>query len=237
MKKLFALLLAVALVAAMSVTAFAEDYNDTGDKGMNITYTVAPAYTVTIPETVTIDAAGTEKTVSAADVVVNKGQYVSVALAAENNFTVTTAEGATLTYTVTANGVNVAAGDEILSVNPTDGKTGSAAITFAIDEDSIQYAGTYTGTATFTVAVKAVAVTTMTFSIWGEPFTAEVGMTWAEWVASPYNDGINNYDWIFVADEENVWADGDDGFFVLDENGEVSPSDLIVADYGYWTKA
>ena len=35
------------------------------------------------------------------------------------NFTVKTAEGAELTYTVTANGEAVAAGDEILAVNPT----------------------------------------------------------------------------------------------------------------------
>ena len=77
----------------------------------------------------------------------------------------------------------------------------------------------------------------MTFYVWGMPFTAEVGMTWAEWVASPYNDGNNSWGWIFEADEENVWDVESDGFFLLDENGEVSPSDLIVADYEYWTYA
>lgn len=113
MKKLFALLLAITMMATLSVTAFAADYDTAGDKGMNVTYSVAPAYTVTIPETVTIGANGTSATVSAEDVVVNKGQYVSVTLAADNNFTVKTTEGATLTYTVTANGEAVAAGDEI----------------------------------------------------------------------------------------------------------------------------
>ena len=157
MKKLFALLLAIALMATLSVTAFAADYDTAGDKGMNVTYSVNPGYTVTIPETVTIGAEGTEKTVSAEDVVVEKGQYVSVTLAADNNFTVKTTEGATLTYTVTANGETVAPGDEILAVNPADGKTGSASVTFDIDESSIQYAGTYTGSATFTIAVKPVS--------------------------------------------------------------------------------
>ena len=156
MKKLFALILAITMMATISVTAFAADYDTDGDKGMTVTYSVAPAYIVTIPETVTIGAGGTEKTVSAEDVVVNKGQYVSVALAADNNFTVKTAEGAELTYTVTANGEAVAAGDEILAVNPADGKTGSASVTFAIDESAIQYAGTYTGSAIFTIAVKDV---------------------------------------------------------------------------------
>ena len=110
MKKLFALLLAITMMATLSVTAFAADYDTTGDKGMTVTYSVAPAYTVTIPETVTIGADGTEKTVSAEDVVVEKGQYVSVTLAENNNFTVKTTEGAELTYTVTANGEAVAAG-------------------------------------------------------------------------------------------------------------------------------
>ena len=126
MKKLFALLLAITMMATLSVTAFAAEYDTTGDKGMTVTYSVAPAYTVTIPETVTIGAEGTEKTVSAEDVVVNKGQYVSVTLAADNNFTVKTTEGAELTYTITANGENIAAGGEVLAVNPADGKTGNS---------------------------------------------------------------------------------------------------------------
>ena len=153
MKKLFALLLAIAMMATLSVTAFAADYDTAGDKGMNVTYSVAPAYTVTIPETVTIGADGTEKTVSAEGVVVEKGKYVSVALAADNTFTVKTAEGAELPFTVTANGETVAAGGEILAVNPADSAAGTATITFDIDESTIQYAGTYTGTATFTIAV------------------------------------------------------------------------------------
>ena len=187
MKKLFALILAITMMATISVTAFAANYDTTGNKGMTVTYSVAPAYTVTIPETVTIGADGTEKTVSAEDVVVNKGQYVSVALAADNNFTVKTAEGAELSYTVTANGEAVAAGGEILAVNPADGKNGTATITFDIDESTIQYAGTYTGTATFTVAVKDAPVTLINFTIDGEPYQAEPGMTWAEWVESDYN--------------------------------------------------
>ena len=114
MKKLFALLLAITMMATLSVTAFAADYDTTGDKGMNVTYSVAPAYTVTIPTDVTID--GNSATISAEDVVVEKGQYVSVTLAENNNFTVKTTEGAELTYTVTANGEAVAPGGEILAV-------------------------------------------------------------------------------------------------------------------------
>jgi hypothetical protein len=177
-------------------------------RGMNVTYTVDPTYTVTIPETVTIGAEGTEKTVSAEGVIVEKGKYVSVTLDSNNDFTVRTAQGAELTYTVTANGQNVAAGDEILAVNPKDGKTGTANITFDIDETKIQYAGTYTGTAIFTIAVKDVAK--ITFSLWdNETFnlTAEEGMTWEKWIASEYNElGLTiDGDYITCSHGIRVW--------------------------------
>ena len=230
MKKLFALILASALMATLSVTAFAADYDTAGDKGMNVTYSVAPAYTVTIPETVTIGADGTEKTVSAEDVVVEKGKYVSVSLAADNDFTVATAEGAELTYTVTANDDNVAAGGEILAVNPTDGKTGTATVTFDIDETKIQYAGTYTGTATFTIAVKDAPKTIINFTIDGTSYQAEAGMTWAEWVADPAYNTVG-------LEKDGEWYIVDPSTNKAVFKGEwetCNPSDVIVADYEYY---
>ena len=222
MKKLFALLLAITMMATLSVTAFAADYDTVGDKGMNVTYSVAPAYTVTIPETVTIGADGTEKTVSAEGVVVEKGQYVSVTLAENNNFTVKTTEGAELTYTVTANGENVAAGGEILAVNPADGKTGTATITFDIDESAIKYAGTYTGSATFTIAVKDVPKTIINFTLNGESYQAEEGMTLCQWAESEYDVNDKYYaedgevlvhdSWGFV--EDTVIVDGEEYWMV-----------------------
>ena len=240
MKKLFALLLAITMMATLSVTAFAADYDTAGDKGMNVTYSVNPGYTVTIPETVTIGENGTSATVSAEDVVVNKGQYVSVTLAADNNFTVKTAEGAELAYTVTADGEAVAAGDEILAVNPADGKTGTATITFDIDESAIQYAGTYTGTATFTIAVKDVQKTIINFTIhdnWSQmtsSYQAEEGMTWAEWVESAYNNGG------FYSVYESVYW-GEDFWLILcnygktpiDDDYYVNAADVIQANTDY----
>ena len=206
-----------------------------------VTYEVAPTYTVTIPETVTIGADGTEKTVSAEDVVVEKGKYVSVSLAADNDFAVATAEGAELTYTVTANGENVAAGGEILAVNPTDGKTGSATVTFDIDESAIQYAGTYTGSATFTIAVKDVPPINFTmdssvFEEWIPGLTAnlqaEAGMTWGEWVESEYN--VDDY----VMGDWGIFPEGEDWVAVRDTqidgfDGIVLPTDEIIADNTY----
>ena len=200
MKKLFALLLTITMMATLSVTAFAADYDTEGDKGMNVTYSVNPGYTVTIPETVTIGADGTSATVSAADVVVNKGQYVSVTLAADNNFTMKTTEGAELTYTVTANGETVAAGGEILAVNPASADNGSTEITFAIN-DEIQYAGTYTGSATFTIAVKDVPVTIINFTIDGTSYQAEEGMNLGQWAESTYD--VNDE---YYLDQETNWV-------------------------------
>ena len=243
MKKLFALLLAITMMATLSVTAFAADYDTAGDKGMNVTYSVNPGYTVTIPETVTIGTSGTSAEISAADVVVEKGQYVSVTLAAENNFTVTTAEGATLDYTVTVNGANVAAGDEILAVNPADGKTGTATITFDIDESDIKYAGTYTGSATFTIAVKDVPVTIINFTLdtsyigqYVSGLTtnqqAEAGMTWGEWVESEYNvDGyVVDESWLpgTIAIPGEYWAITDGGY-----PNYVEYTDEIIANHTY----
>ena len=191
-------------------------------RGMNVTYTVNPTYTVTIPENVTIGAEGTEKTVSAQDVVVEKGKYVSVSLADNNNFTVSTPEGASLDYTVTANGETVAAGGEILAVNPTDGKSGTATLTFDIDESAIQYAGTYTGTATFTIAVKDAPKTIINFTIDGTSYQAEEGMTWAEWV-----DSASNTIGLYLSDS----ADGVywDWYCLFDATDAVKASDVIEA--------
>ena len=234
MKKLFALLLAITMMATLSVTAFAADYDTTGDKGMNVTYSVNPGYTVTIPETVTIGADGTEKTVSAADVVVEKGQYVSVTLAENNNFTVKTTEGAELTYTVTANGETVAPGGEFLAVNPADGKTGTATITFDIDETKIQYAGTYTGTATFTIAVKDVPKTIINFTIGEDTYQAEEGMTWAQWIESAYNNGG-----FYSAYESVYWGEGfwyilcNSGKTPIDDDYYVNAADVIQVNADY----
>ena len=246
MKKLFAIILTVAMLATLSVTALADDYTTEGDKGMTITYSVAPTYTVTIPSDVTIN--GSSTTISADDVVVEKGKYVSVSLDADNDFTVTTAQGATLTYTVTANSTAISAGDEILAVNPKDADNGSVTVVFAIDESAIQYAGTYTGTATFTIAVKDAPKTMINFTLdagWDEEWIeeyfpgltknlqAEAGMTWGEWLESDYN-----VDGFVMGEYEGICPEGEDWVAVRDTqidgfDGIVLPTDEIIADNTY----
>ena len=118
-----------------------------------VTYEVVPTYTVTIPATV---ALGETATIKAENVVVAKGKQVEVALTDANGFTVATPQGAELGYTVKNGETKVNEGETVLAVNPKDGKTGETTLSFVAPTE-IQYAGTYTGTATFTIAVKPVS--------------------------------------------------------------------------------
>lgn len=210
MKKLLSIVLALALALSLSVTAFAAG-DDTGDgtdtgtttqgttiqPGTNgepspssgdtqVNYSVAPAYTVTIPASVTIggENGSNTVTVSAEGVKVAKGKQVVVKLTGINEstdedgnttsdttFTVKTAEGASLTYTVQKGSDTIQKDGTVLTVasglnnetgedgTTTGASTGSAALTFALN-DTVQYAGDYTGTVTFTVSVDEVPETT-----------------------------------------------------------------------------
>ena len=152
---------------------------------VTVEYTVAPTYTVTIPATV---ALGETATIKAENVVVAKGKQVEVALTNANGFTVATPQGAELGYTVKNGETTVNEGDTVLTVNPDNGKTGETTLTFTTPE-TVKFAGDYTGTVAFTIAVKNVSNTIINFTIAGEPYQAEPGMTWKQWVVSDYNTG------------------------------------------------
>ncbi|MEE0946373.1 MAG: hypothetical protein U0M42_06080 [Acutalibacteraceae bacterium] len=234
MKKLCALILTVCLLATMSVTAFAA--NTTGGK-TEVSFNVDHTYTVTIPATVELakETAGdgtvtyeNDYTIEAvAGVRLKKNESIEVTVASD--FIMTTTEGATLAYSITAGGNAVATGGVVATFG-TDKAAQSTTIHIAANDPD--YAGEYKDNVTFTIAVKDAPIT---FKCWGEPFTAEAGMTWGEWVNSPYNDGNNAYDWVFDTDGEHIYAVPT--YYVLDDNGEVSLADVIVADYEYWSYA
>ena len=120
-------------------------------KSTTVTYQVDPTYTVTIPATV---ALGETATIKAENVVVAKGKQVEVTLTNANGFTVATPQGAELGYTVKNGETVVNEGDTVLIVNPDGGKTGETTLTFTTPE-TVKFAGDYTGTLTFTIAVEA----------------------------------------------------------------------------------
>lgn len=123
---------------------------DSADK-VTVEFVAAPTYTVTIPEAVTI---GETATVSAQDVVVNKGSHVEVSLA-DSDFKVKTGKGAELAYTVTMDGKQINVGDVVLAVEPGDTNSGSANLSFDLaNGEVIKYAGEYKGLVTFNISVE-----------------------------------------------------------------------------------
>ena len=158
MKKLFALILAVAMLATMSTTAFAA--NTTGGS-TEVSFNVDPTYTVTIPATVELEKKEDNGTVTyendytltaQAGVRLKKGEYIEVTVASD--FEMTTTEGATLAYAITAGG-NAVGNDGVVATFGTDKNAQSTTIHLAANDPD--YAGEYKDTVTFTVAVKVAA--------------------------------------------------------------------------------
>ena len=155
MKKLFAVILAVALMATMSVTAFAA--NTTGGS-THVKFNVDPTYTVTIPATVELNKVEDNGVVTyendytltaQAGVRLKKGEYIEVTVASD--FEMATGEGATLAYTIAAGGSNVA-NNGVVAEFDTDKLEQTATIHIAANDPD--YAGEYKDTVTFTLEVK-----------------------------------------------------------------------------------
>ena len=155
MKKLFAVILAVALMATMSATAFAAN---TSEGSTEVSFNIDPTYTVTIPATVELNKVDTEGVVTyendytltaQAGVRLKKGEYIEVTVASD--FEMATQEGATLDYTITADG-NAVANNGVVAEFDTDKLEQTATIHIAAADPD--YAGEYKDTVTFTLEVK-----------------------------------------------------------------------------------
>ena len=162
MKKLITVLLALAMVASMSVTAFAVEIDqDTAapkDGSTSVYFEVDPTYTVTIPATVELQKVEDNGTVTyendytltaQAGVRLKKGEYIEVTVASD--FEMITEQGATLDYTITAENAAVATGG-VVAEFATDKAEQTATIHIAANDPD--YAGEYKDTVTFTLEVK-----------------------------------------------------------------------------------
>jgi hypothetical protein len=166
--KITAAVMALAMVSAIApMSAFATDIDQAAVKAgnntgtMNVTYSVDPTYTVTIPASVTL---GEDKPISVSNVNLATGKKIVVkltdaknkALVSGSEFTVATDDTtpATATY-------QVKKGTTVLALNDTayefayDGttKTGSGTLTFTEPTDA-KFAGTYADQLTFTISVE-----------------------------------------------------------------------------------
>lgn len=164
-KKIMAAVLAMTTVMAISpVSVFAEDtvINQASDPKtgtMNVTYSVDPTYTVTIPASVTL---GNDSTINVSNANLATGKKILVKLTGAANtvtgtsFTVKTADEtpATATYQVQKSGTALKLGDTAYEF-AYDGetKTGSGTLTFTEPTDA-KFAGTYADQLTFTISVE-----------------------------------------------------------------------------------
>ena len=155
MKKIITILFIVATLATMSVPVFAE--NTTGGSA-EIGFAVDPTYIVTIPATVSLEKKDAEGVITyendytltaEAGMRLKKGEYIEVTVATDNEMT--TNEGATLAYTITAEDSAVAGGG-IVAEFDTDKAEQTATIHIAANDPD--YAGEYKDTVTFTLEIK-----------------------------------------------------------------------------------
>lgn len=160
MKKLLTIMLALVMVLSLSVTAFAAEIDEgsadpTGST--NVTFQVDPTYTVTIPATVTLvkdSETGNYKqdaTITATDVRLEEGKVIVVTLSGDFTLTAGTTD---LPYTVTVGEDTTAvANGAVVATFVTSTEAQSVTLHFAADNPT--YAGSYSDTVTFTIAVPA----------------------------------------------------------------------------------
>lgn len=168
MKKRFALALALVLALSISAAFAADDPqsiiinpdNSATRQPVQVTFSVDPTYTITIPATVTLAKdpfTGNyrqDATIEAENVRLLEGKALEVSLASASGFKLSTnASGATyeLPYTVTIGSAATSiAEDGVVATFAT--QTGVQTETLHFAADNPTYAGAYSDTVTFTIA-------------------------------------------------------------------------------------
>lgn len=161
MKKLLTFVLTLVLALSLSATAFAAENTfapgNTAPQDTTVSFSVDPAYTVTIPATVELakDAdTGSYKqdaVIKAENVRLKEGEVIQVALASDFTLTAGTTD---LPYTVTVGdaAAAIATGDTVATFATSAGEQTST-LHFAAENPT--YAGDYADTVTFTISVVA----------------------------------------------------------------------------------
>ena len=148
MKKVFALILTVAMLATMSVPAFAA--NTTGGDA-DITTSIAPTYTVTIPADVNVQFNATETAFGAIEVTasqIHPDKCIKVALTSDGKL-----ENSIDATKVIPYEIQDSEGTAFTSATYlTEGDKTELSIHITADDWNAAYAGDYSDTVTFTVS-------------------------------------------------------------------------------------
>ena len=147
MKKLFALILTVAMLATMSVTAFAA--NTTGGNA-DITTSINPTYTVTIPANTTVAFNATETDFGAIEVEaaqIHPNKCIKVELTSDGELNNTIDATKVIPYVIKDADGNAYTSATYL----TEGDKTDLSIHITADDWNAAYAGEYSDTVTFTI--------------------------------------------------------------------------------------
>lgn len=180
MKKLLCFTLTAVLAAALAVPALADDAttknitqeSTTKSDSTEVKFSVQPTYTVTIPATVTLDkkeSNGTvtyenDLTVTASNVRLNEKKELKVSLQSDYKLSVeSTVLTYELPYTVTAKTTSSDSGKAVTADNAQVAVFGTSTadqiVTLHFAAENPKYAGDYSDTVTFTLAVADAAPT------------------------------------------------------------------------------
>ncbi|MEF2836924.1 MAG: hypothetical protein U0N82_04295 [Oscillospiraceae bacterium] len=147
MRKLFAFALSIVLVVSLSVTAFAA--NTTGGEA-NITTSIDPTYTVTIPANTTVVFNATETAFGAIEVTasqIHPNKCIKVTLNTDSKL-----ENSINSYKVIPYAIKDSAGNVFTSATYlTEGDKTELSIHITADNWNAAYAGDYSDTVTFTI--------------------------------------------------------------------------------------
>ena len=154
MKKLFALILAVVMIATMSTTAFAAEIGtetNASQGSTTITIDIAPTYTVTIPADVNVAFNATETDFGAIEVTasqIHPNKCIKVELTSDGKL-----ENSIDATNVIPYVIKDSEGDVFTSATYlTEGDKTELSIHITADDWNAAYAGEYSDTVTFTVS-------------------------------------------------------------------------------------
>ena len=160
MKKLASFVLALAMAAVCAAPAMADNQitqSTSNSCDTKVTFTIAPAYTVTIPSEVTLEKQEGETvtyekdlTLTASNVRLNQGKKLQVTIADGSILTLESAEHAKLNYTITVGSTEVSANSVVATFTT---QAADQTATLHIKANDPPFAGEYKGTLKFTIAV------------------------------------------------------------------------------------
>ena len=151
MKKVFAVICAVAILMSLSVTAFAA--NTTGGEA-DITTSIEPTYTVTIPANTNVNFNATETAFGTIEVVasqIHPDKQIRVTLTTDGELNNTIDTTKVIPYVIKdASGAAFTTATYLTEGDKTD-----LSIHITADDWNAAYAGDYTDTVTFTVSYES----------------------------------------------------------------------------------